>query len=225
VITGLKAPLDQAVWVVNAYLMVFCAPLIVASRLGDMFGPRRMFTAGLALFALASALCGAAQTPGQLIAARALQGIGAAALAPQAFVIIQAIFPRDRLGAVYGVISSMVGVAAVCGPTLGGVLTTELSWRWVFYANLPIAAAGITLAYQYVPEIRTGRRHRLDLTGGVQPGQRDHEAGQREHERAADQVGQERQRCSAANSVRSPSERNFAAWSSAIFRSCLRRAT
>jgi EmrB/QacA subfamily drug resistance transporter len=167
VITALKAPLDQAVWVVNAYLVVFCALLIVASRLGDMLGPRRMFTAGLALFALASALCGAAQAPGQLIAARALQGIGAAALAPQAFVIIQAVFPRGRLGAAYGVISSMAGVAAVSGPVLGGVLTTELSWRWVFYVNLPIAAAGIILAYRYVPEIRTGRRHRLDLPGAL----------------------------------------------------------
>src|SRR5215472_540327 len=92
-ITDLRAPLDQAVWVVNAYLLVFCSLLIVASRLGDMFGPRRLFITGLALFALASALCGAAQSPGELIAARVAQGIGAAALAPQAMVIIQAVFP------------------------------------------------------------------------------------------------------------------------------------
>src|SRR5262252_7544327 len=77
-ITGLHASLDQALWVVNAYLLVFAALLILASRLGDMFGARRLFTVGLALFAAASALCGAAQAPGQLIAARALQGVGAA---------------------------------------------------------------------------------------------------------------------------------------------------
>lgn len=93
-ITGLHASLDQALWVVNAYLLVFCSLLIMASRLGDMFGPRRLFSAGLAVFAVASALCGAAQSPGQLIAARVLQGIGAAALTPQAMVIIQAVFPR-----------------------------------------------------------------------------------------------------------------------------------
>jgi EmrB/QacA subfamily drug resistance transporter len=166
IITSLHASLDQALWVVNAYLLVFAALLIFASRLGDMFGPRRLFTAGLALFAVASALCGVAQSPGQLIAARALQGVGAAALTPQAMVIIQAVFPRERMGAAFGVFSSMVGLAAVSGPTLGGVLTSYLSWRWVFYVNLPIAAAGIALAYLYVPDIRTGRRHRLDL-GGV----------------------------------------------------------
>ena len=188
-ITDLHASLDQALWVVNAYLLVFAALLILASRLGDIFGPRRLFTAGLGLFAVASALCGAAQTPGQLIAARMLQGVGAAALTPQAMVIIRALFqgdpghgvrghppgtqegppgpalPRERMGVAFGVFSSMVGLAAVSGPTLGGVLTTYLSWRWVFYVNLPVAAAAIALAYAYVPDIRTGRRHRLDLPG------------------------------------------------------------
>src|SRR2546421_4079639 len=165
VITDLHASLDQALWMVNAYLLVFAALLIVAGRLGDMFGPRRLFTAGLGLFAVASALCGAAQSPGQLIAARLLQGVGAAAMTPQAMVIIQAVFPRERMGAAFGVFSSMVGLAAVSGPTLGGVLTTYLSWRWVFYVNLPIAVAGIALAYRFVPGIRTGHRPRLDLGG------------------------------------------------------------
>jgi len=167
VITDLHASLDQALWVINAYLLVFAGLLIVAGRLGDMFGPRRLFVIGLALFAAASALCGAAQSPGQLIAARVLQGVGAAALTPQAMVIIQAVFPRERMGAAFGVFSSMVGLAAVSGPTLGGVLTTYLSWRWVFYVNLPIAAAGIVLAYRFVPDVRTGRRPPLDLIGAL----------------------------------------------------------
>jgi EmrB/QacA subfamily drug resistance transporter len=164
-LSDLHASLDQALWVVNAYLLVFAALLIFAGRLGDMFGPRRLFTSGLVLFAVASALCGAAQSPDQLIAARAVQGIGAAALTPQAMVIIQEVFPRERMGTAFGVFSSMVGLAAVSGPTLGGVLTTYLSWRWVFYVNLPIAAAGVILAYLFVPEVRTGRRPRLDLVG------------------------------------------------------------
>jgi EmrB/QacA subfamily drug resistance transporter len=167
VISGLHAPLDQALWVVNSYLLVFAALLILASRLGDLFGHRRLFVAGLAAFAVASALCGAAQTPGELIAARVLQGIGAAAMAPQAMVIIRVIFDHERTGAAFGVFSSMIGVAAVTGPVIGGLLTTYLSWRWVFYVNLPIAAIGIALSYAFVPEIRTGRKHSLDLPGVV----------------------------------------------------------
>jgi EmrB/QacA subfamily drug resistance transporter len=163
--TGLHATLDQALWVVNAYLLVFAALLILAGRLGDLFGPRRLFVLGLALFAVSSALCGAAQTPVQLIGARVLQGIGAAALTPQALVIIQSVFPRQRMGTALGVFSSMVGLAAVSGPVLGGIITTELGWRWVFYVNLPIAAAGIALSYAFVPDIRTNRRQLLDLPG------------------------------------------------------------
>ncbi len=164
-ITGLHASLDEALWVVNAYLLVFAALLILAGRLGDLFGPRRLFVIGLALFAVSSALCGAAQTPAELIGARILQGVGAAALTPQALVIIQSVFPRERMGSALGVFSSMVGLAAVSGPVLGGIITTELGWRWVFYVNLPIAAAGIALSYAVVPDIRTNRRHLLDLPG------------------------------------------------------------
>jgi EmrB/QacA subfamily drug resistance transporter len=164
-ITGLHAPLDQALWIINSYLLAFAALLILASRLGDMLGPRRLFVAGLALFALSSALCGAAQTPGELIAARVLQGVGAAAIAPQAMVIIRSLFHGRQMGAAFGVFSSMIGLAAVSGPVIGGLLTTYLSWRWVFYVNLPIAAAGIALSYVFVPEIRTHRKHSLDLVG------------------------------------------------------------
>jgi len=164
-ITALHASLDQALWIVNAYLLVFAALLILASRLGDLFGPRRMFVLGLAIFAISSALCGAAQVPGQLVAARVLQGVGAAAMTPQAMVIIQAVFPRQRMGAAFGVFSSMVGLAAVSGPVLGGVITSDIGWRWIFYVNLPIAAAGIAGSYAFVPEVRTGRRHLLDVPG------------------------------------------------------------
>jgi EmrB/QacA subfamily drug resistance transporter len=164
-ITALHASLDQALWIVNAYLLVFAALLILASRLGDMFGPRRLFVLGLAVFAISSALCGAAQNPGQLIAARVVQGVGAAAMTPQAMVIIQAVFPRQRMGMAFGVFSSVVGLAAVSGPVLGGILTSDAGWRWIFYVNLPIAAAGIAGSYAFVPEVRTGRQHRLDLPG------------------------------------------------------------
>jgi EmrB/QacA subfamily drug resistance transporter len=164
-LSGLHASLDQGLWVVNGYLLVFTALLVLAGRLGDRFGPRRLFVGGLTVFALASAVCGAAASPGELIAARVVQGVGAAALTPQVMVIIQQVFTRERMGAAFGVSFSMVGLAAVSGPALGGLLTTYLSWRWVFYVNLPIAAAGIALAYVFVPEARTGRRPGLDLIG------------------------------------------------------------
>ena len=165
ILTDLHAPFDLAVWVINAYLLVLAALLILAGRLGDIFGPRRMFVVGLAVFGISSALCGAAQTGGELVGARVLQGVGAAALAPQGLVLIRAIFPRDRMGAAFGVFSSTIGLAAVCGPTLGGVLITSLGWRSIFYVNPPIALIGIIGSYAVIPDVRTGRRHRLDPVG------------------------------------------------------------
>ena len=164
-IDSLHAGLDQVLWISNAYLLVFGSLLITMSRLGDIFGQRRLFILGLAVFAVFSALCGAAQNPAELIAARAFQGLGAAILAPQPLVIISATFPAQRRGAALRVYNSMIGLAAVLGPTLGGVLVTYAGWRWIFYVNLPIAIAGIVLAFRVVPDLRLGRRHRLDIVG------------------------------------------------------------
>jgi len=164
-IDALHAGLDQVLWISNAYLLVFGSLLVPMSRLGDIFGQRRLFVIGLAVFAVSSALCGAAQNPAELIAARAFQGLGAAALAPQPLVIISATFPEQRRGAALGVYNSMIMLAAVIGPTLGGVLVTYADWRWIFYVNLPITIAGIVLAFRVVPDLRLGRRHRLDIVG------------------------------------------------------------
>lgn len=164
-IDSVHAGLDQVLWISNAYLLVFGSLLITMSRLGDIFGQRRLFIIGLAVFAVFSALCGAAQNPAELIAARAFQGLGAAILAPQPLVIISATFPPQRRGAALGVYNSMIMLAAVIGPTLGGVLVTYADWRWIFYVNLPITVAGIVLAFRVVPNLRLGRRHRLDIAG------------------------------------------------------------
>jgi EmrB/QacA subfamily drug resistance transporter len=166
-IDTLHAGLDQVLWINNAYLLVFGSLLITMSRLGDIFGQRRLFILGLAVFAVFSALCGAAQNPAELIAARAFQGLGAAILAPQPLVIISATFPERRRGAALGMYNSMIVLAAVIGPTLGGVLVTYADWRWIFYVNLPITIAGIVLAFRVVPDLRLGRRHRLDIVGVV----------------------------------------------------------
>ncbi|MDP9870305.1 MULTISPECIES: DHA2 family efflux MFS transporter permease subunit [Streptosporangium] len=161
----LGAGLDKVLWVLNGYLLAFASSLIVFGRLGDLLGPRSVFVAGLGLFTLASALCGLSQTPDQLIAARVLQGVGAAALLPQALVLISAIFPPERRGGAFGIFAAVAGVASVSGPTLGGLLVTRLGWQSIFYLNVPVALAGMLLALRYVPGLRPGVSHRFDLVG------------------------------------------------------------
>jgi EmrB/QacA subfamily drug resistance transporter len=166
-IDTLHSGLDGVLWITNSYLLVFGALLITMSRIGDKFGPRRLFVLGLVVFALASLMCGLSQNTAELITARALTGVGAAMLAPQPLVIISATFPAERRGTALGLYTSMIGAAAVVGPTLGGVLVTYVGWRWIFFVNPPIALLAIILVYRIVPDLRLGRIHRLDLGGVV----------------------------------------------------------
>ena len=157
---SLHASLDQILWVVNAFLLTFAVLLVIGGRLGDVLGQRNLFVVGLGAFSVASALCGLAQDPNQLIAARALQGVGAAVLSPQALVIVSAIFPADRRGAAFGILSGVTGLAALAGPTLGGLIVTYLDWRWIFFVNVPIGIVGIAATFLLVPDLRPGRRRR-----------------------------------------------------------------
>ena len=165
IIDALRASLDQILWVLNAYILVYAVLLITAGRLGDIYGQRTLFAAGLALFTLASAFCGLAQDTNQLILARVIQGIGGAMLTPQTLAMITTIFPPQRRGAAFGVWGAVAGVAAVAGPTLGGFIVTTWGWRWIFYVNLPIGIAALAATFLVIPDIRAGRRHRLDLLG------------------------------------------------------------
>lgn len=162
---GLSASFDQILWVLNAYILVYAVLLITAGRLGDMVGPKRLFLLGLTIFTLSSAACGLAQDPNQLILFRVFQGVGGAILTPQTLSVITTIFPPERRGAAFGVWGAVGGVAAVVGPTLGGFLTTTASWRAIFYINVPIGIIAVTAAYLLMPEIRSNRRHELDLVG------------------------------------------------------------
>jgi EmrB/QacA subfamily drug resistance transporter len=164
-IDAYHASLGQMLWAVNAYLLVFAVLLVTGGRLGDILGQRTLFTIGLGIFSLASALSGLAQDPGQMIAARVLQGIGAAILTPQTLVIISVIFPSEHRGAAFGILSGMAGLAALSGPALGGLLVTYVNWRWIFFVNVPIGIAGSLLAFWLVPNVRLGMRRRLDLFG------------------------------------------------------------
>src|SRR5207245_10576845 len=124
---GLNTTLDQILWVLNAYILVYAVLLITAGRLGDKYGAKRLFLVGLAVFTFASIGCSLAQSPGQLIVARIVQGIGGAILTPQTLSILTTTFPPSRRGAALGVWGAVAGVAAVTGPTLGGLLATGLS--------------------------------------------------------------------------------------------------
>jgi EmrB/QacA subfamily drug resistance transporter len=166
-IDQLHASLDEVLWVINAYILVLAALLITAGRLGDVRGPRTMFVWGVALFTVASVLCGLAQDPAQLIAARVAQGLGAAALIPQTMTIIIGTFPPTRRGAALGVWGAVAGVATIAGPTLGGLLVSTVGWRSIFFVNVPIGAIVIALAIAFVPDIRHGARRKLDLLGVV----------------------------------------------------------
>ena len=151
-------------WTVNAYLLTFAAGVVPAAALGDRYGRRRVYAAGLLLFALASAACAAAPGVGALIAARALQGLGAAAIAPLSLTILTAAFPASRRGAIVGIWGGLGGLAVAAGPLVGGAVTEGLSWHWIFWVNVPIGLAAAGLASLLLVESR-GAPTRLDPLG------------------------------------------------------------
>jgi EmrB/QacA subfamily drug resistance transporter len=163
----LHASLDDILWVINAYILVYAVLLITAGRLGDIYGPKRLFLMGLVVFTLASAACGLAQSPDQLILARIVQGVGAALLTPQTLSVITIIFPPEKRGAAFGVWGAVAGVATIAGPTLGGWLVTAFDWRWIFYVNLPVGIVALVMAATFMPDLKLNRRHRLDWLGTV----------------------------------------------------------
>lgn len=166
-IDKLDASLDEVLWVVNAYILVLAVLLITAGRLGDLWGKKNLFIAGVALFTLSSLACGIAQDPTQLITARAVQGLGAALLMPQTMSIIISVFPPERRGAALGVWGAVAGVSTIAGPTIGGLLVTSLDWRWIFFVNLPIGILVLAMAVPILPGHTRAVRHRFDVLGVV----------------------------------------------------------
>ncbi len=166
IIGSLHTGVNGILWVINAYVLVYAVLLITAGRVGDLVGQRAIFAGGLALFTVASALCGFAQTTTQLVAARILQGVGGALLTPQTLALVTSIFPPDRRGTAMGLWGAVAGLATVAGPTLGGFIVTRWDWRWVFFINVPIGVVILLATFLLVPDIRFGRRQHLDI-GGV----------------------------------------------------------
>ena len=164
---GLNTTLDQILWVLNAYVLVYAVLLITAGRLGDLYGQRNLFAIGLFVFTVASALCGLSQNAGELIGARILQGVGGALLTPQTLSILTTIFPPERRGAAFGVWGGVAGLATLAGPTLGGAIITYIDWRWIFFVNLPIGILALLATFLVIPDLRPGRRHGWDFVGTV----------------------------------------------------------
>ena len=163
----LGASLLDILWILNSYVLVYAVLLITAGRLGDLYGPKRLFLIGLVIFMLASAACGFAQTPDQLIIFRVVQGIGGALLTPQTLSVLTVIFPPEKRGAAFGIWGATAGVATIAGPVVGGWLVTDFGWRWIFFVNLPVGAVALVGAAIVMPNLKLNRRHRLDWLGTV----------------------------------------------------------
>lgn len=165
----LGATASEAQWVIESYGLFLAALLLVGGVLGDRFGRRRMFMAGVALFTVAALGCALAQGVGQLVIARAVQGVGAALLVPGSLALISAAFPKAQRGGAIGTWSAFSGIAAAIGPVVGGFMVDHYSWRWAFLINLPLGIALLAACVFKVPESRSAPTQgtRLDLGGAA----------------------------------------------------------
>ena len=162
----LGASIEALEWTVNAYNLSFAVLLLTGAALGDRFGRRRMFAAGLTLFVVASAACAVASNIGTLIAARAVQGAGAALVMPLAMALLSAVFPREERAKALGIFSAVTGLALIAGPVAGGAIADGLAWQWIFWINLPVGAIAIPLIVRRIRE-SVGSGTGLDVLGLV----------------------------------------------------------
>jgi EmrB/QacA subfamily drug resistance transporter len=160
----LHASIDELEWTVNAYGLSFAVLLMTGAVLGDRLGRRRVFVGGLALFSAASAACALSPDVGWLIAARAVQGAGAAVIAPVSLALLSAAFSPERRGSALGIYGAITGLAVVAGPVVGGAVTQGLAWQWIFWLNVPIGLAAIPFVLRRIDE-GFGPRAALDIPG------------------------------------------------------------
>ncbi|MFJ6573556.1 MFS transporter [Streptomyces sp. NPDC091292] len=159
----LSASLTAIQWITNGYTLVFAGTLLIGGALGDRLGARRVFCTGVVVFTVASAGCGLSQDTGTLVAARLVEGLGAALIVPASLALLREVIPspasRSRA---FGLWGSMAGVAASAGPLLGGLLVTAVGWRWVFFVNLPVGCACLLLTRRCVPASIRRPNRRMD---------------------------------------------------------------
>lgn len=164
IMQGLDADINSVIWVTSAYLLAYAVPLLVTGRLGDRFGPKRIYLIGLVVFTVSSAWCGLAGSIEMLIAARAVQGLGAALLTPQTMAVITRTFPPHDRGRAMSLWGATAAVATLVGPVLGGLLVDSLGWEWIFFVNVPVGIVGFLLAWRLVPSLET-HSHQFDIPG------------------------------------------------------------
>ena len=162
---SLHVALDSVIWVVVGYLLIITLLATQVGRLGDMFGRVRMYEAGFVVFIVGSALCALAWDEASIVAFRLLQGVGGALVTANSGAIIADLFPREQRGKAYGYNGVGFSLGAVLGILLGGAIVTYVSWRWIFWINVPIGLAGVALALRVLHERAARARHRLDLLG------------------------------------------------------------
>jgi EmrB/QacA subfamily drug resistance transporter len=160
----LGASIETLQWTVNAYNLSFAVLLLTGAALGDRFGRRRMFVAGIVLFVAASIMCAIASNAATLIAGRALQGAGSALLVPLAMALLGAAFPREERAKALGIFGGVTGLALIAGPVAGGLIAEGLAWQWIFWINVPIGVVTIPLVLLRIPESR-GPAATLDIGG------------------------------------------------------------
>lgn len=162
-----QASVSQIQWVIEAYSLSLAALLLVGGSLGDLYGRRFIFLIGVSVFAIASIGCGLASTILQLITARTIQGIGAALLIPGSLALITASFSEERRGQAIGTWAGFTAITTAAGPVIGGWLVTNISWRWVFFLNVPFAAIVFLITQLYVSESKNERTQQLDISGAI----------------------------------------------------------
>lgn len=166
-VQSLDADFPTVQWVILSYLLTLATLLLGIGRLADMHGKKPLYTGGFVIFTIGSVLCGLAPTAGWLIAARVVQGIGAAMILALGLAIVTEAFPDDERGKALGIAGSTVSVGIVVGPTLGGLLIETLSWHWIFFVNLPVGILGTILSLWFVPDVRPGEQQAFDYLGAV----------------------------------------------------------
>ncbi len=162
---ALGASFSDLQWIVDAYSLTLASLMLPSGSLADLFGRRRLFAIGLTIFTLGSLLCGLAQSPLMLILSRAAQGVGGATLFSTSLALLAQTFQGRERGTAFGVWGGVIGISTALGPILGGLLTTGLSWRWIFFVNIPIGIAALYITLTHVQESRPPQARKLDLPG------------------------------------------------------------
>ena len=166
IIAELNAGVSEAIWVSSAYLLAYAVPLLITGRLGDKYGPKKVYLIGLVVFTLSSLACGLVGDVTLLIIARVIQGLGASLMTPQTMATVTRLFPANERGKAMAIWGAVAGIATLVGPVVGGLLLDSLGWEWIFFINVPVGVIGFLAVMKFVPRMEVNP-HRFDWLGVV----------------------------------------------------------